>query len=119
MKPEIFYLNLAELKTEVSIDSYLQISKSNLRYGSFSFVQPFHPYEQGAFQQRGLGHLFSKVQQTLQDCQPYSFIKFEQITKIYSFSFNNKDNFPNNMSFVGDRIWFKRLLRKSESLVIL
>ena len=64
-------------------------------------LQPFHPYEQGAFQQRGLGHLFSKVQQTLQDCQPYSF--------------NNKDNFLNNMSFVGDRIWFKRLLRKSES----
>ena len=64
-------------------------------------LQPFHPYEQGAFQLRGLGHLFSKVQQTLQDCQPYSF--------------NNKDNFLNNMSFVGDRIWFKRLLRKSES----
>ena len=105
MKPKILYLNFAELKTEVSIDSYLQISKSNLRNGSFRFVQPFHPYEQGAFQQIGLGHFFSKVQQTLQDCQPNNY--------------NDKDNVLNNMAFVGDRIWFKRLLRKSESLVIL
>ena len=32
------YLNLAELKTEVSIDLYLEISKSNLRNGSLSFA---------------------------------------------------------------------------------
>ena len=69
-----------------------------LRNGSFSFAQPFHPCEQGAFQQRGLGHLFSKVQQTLQDCQPDSF--------------NNADNFPNNMSFVGDRNWCKEIAQK-------
>ena len=31
MIPKIFYLNLTELKTEVSIDSYLQISKSNFK----------------------------------------------------------------------------------------
>ena len=34
-------------------------------------LQPFHPYEQGAFQQIRLWLLFSKVQQTPQDGPPY------------------------------------------------